>query len=103
MTTEARREELRQKFTEITADQDVAALTGSEKQVAWANDIRAAAIVDCHHQWTRDLAADPDEDPANMATRVAALLAVTDAKWWIDRDGSGEEGLWRVAGRLPKP
>lgn len=103
MTTEDRLEHTRAKFAEITADLPVATLTGSEKQVSWANDIRAAAIVECHTMWTRDLAADPDEDPANMATRIAALLNVPDAKWWIDRQGGSEEGFWRVAGRLPAP
>ena len=59
----------------------LAELTGSERQVTWANTIRAerlAALVS--NQGDQQLAGH-------------ACLAITNAKWWIDHRGLGDAEL----------
>lgn len=57
------------------------ALTGSEKQVAWATDIRHQALV----RVARDAqAAGLDADPRARHAVVAAFGERTEARWWID-------------------
>jgi len=56
---------------------ELAALTGTEKQVAWAEDIRARFVLELRAKY-----------PVNndgMAKLLAALNRRTAASWWIDR------------------
>lgn len=69
----------------LTSEAGFPALTGSEKQVKWANTIRAEL-------WK--LLGDADEpDPADQETLEALekirkrFFAETSAKWWIDHRG----------------
>ncbi|MEU1813245.1 hypothetical protein [Micromonospora aurantiaca (nom. illeg.)] len=54
------------------------ALSGSDKQVAWAQDIRMTAVAAIVDQAGDDEAARPF---------IASALARTEARWWIDRRG----------------
>lgn len=53
----------------LLADINLPALTGSEKQVSWAETIRVESLALLHRA-----------DPA----RVVIFAAIVDAKWWID-------------------
>lgn len=57
-------------------------LTGSEKQIAWAEQIRVTAVADMEKRLTARLAADVAEKALAYWTRAA--LRQTDASWWID-------------------
>jgi hypothetical protein len=63
------------------------ALTGSEKQVAWAEDIRAAMLPAFAPTLAAHLAANP-RIPAARAERLRAAIASiagqASASWWID-------------------
>lgn len=52
------------------------ALTGSQKQVAWAQDIRMTAVAAIVHSADGEQKARP---------YIEAALARTEARWWIDR------------------
>lgn len=56
---------------------ELSALTGSDKQIRWADDIRSRVLEDI-----------PDEFH-DAAARI--LAARTSAKWWIDNQGYGGE------------
>ncbi|WP_267381480.1 MULTISPECIES: hypothetical protein [unclassified Sphingomonas] len=51
---------------------DLPALTGSDRQVAWAATIRLERLAALHR---------------TLPARTAAFAPVTDAKWWIDHRG----------------
>lgn len=58
---------------EATKDVELSELTGSEKQVAWAEKIRRAAI------------ATVLESGRTITEQVYAVInSITDARWWID-------------------
>ncbi|CAM5628505.1 hypothetical protein [Streptomyces griseomycini] len=63
------------------------ALTGSERQVAWAETIRAAAVVKVRESatWWPEKYPEVTGDPAGIIE--AAMLAQTSASWWIDNRG----------------
>lgn len=72
------------------------ALTGSEKQVAWASKIRSAALSELLDWLTTSIK--PEQRDIGKACISAFAQANTDASWWIDRrDNNGLE--WRVAMR----
>lgn len=71
------------------------ALIGTEKQVAWARDLRAHALatIERRREWTLEEAAlddrligteheDLDTLPASVIER---LVGQAEAEWWIDR------------------
>lgn len=60
---------------------DLLALTGSDKQIAWATTIRAEALA---HVDQYDQAEAPVEQRAAVATVRAQLTAHTDSRYWID-------------------
>jgi len=78
------------------ATDDMIALTGSDKQVAWATTIRADA--------RKSVNAILDGKPLSAAQQAAvdALWAQADAGWWIDRRGNGAiaSGWLREAAKL---
>jgi hypothetical protein len=66
---------------------DLVALTGSDRQVAWASTIRA-----------KRLAAIIAAAPPTRPTDPHACYVITDAKWWIDhRDLSDADLLAKAA------
>ncbi len=71
-------------------------LTGSEKQVAWAETIRMKVIAQAEEAIART--ATTPERKAQVAPLLAKLTAQTNAGWWIDRRSkSGIELLKEMA------
>ncbi|VWX49301.1 hypothetical protein [Novosphingobium sp. 9U] len=82
---------------EVAAQNDLAiahlarpALTGTDRQVSWAESIRAQRLATC-------IAAGSD------AHIVEVLRAVQDAKWWIDHRELTNEELRNAAACMPVP
>lgn len=72
-----------------------ATLSGSEKQVSWANDIRQSQL--------RDLVSTVlirvktvDAIPAQGLTALHKLAAITEAKFWIDNRNSDSNALLKA-------
>lgn len=71
------------------------ALTGSDKQITWATDIRArviAALDEFRAGMAAHVAEHPEAAPeqaANNAALDAALAAHVDARWWIEEHKAG--------------
>ncbi len=76
------------------ANADMVALTGSAKQIAWAETIRAEArkVIDAKLGGATLNAA--------QTAAIAALWAQTDAGWWIERRHNGLNEWLMAAGRL---
>lgn len=85
----------------IEAEHEMPELTGSDKQIAWARQIRAdkiAAIADLNAKGRARCPAEKHAQFDEMARRVmAALYAKTEAKWWIDRKDTSPEVLIQAA------
>lgn len=73
---------------ELTSDRP---LEGSEKQVAWAEDIREKALIEIARETCSRIRSYDEPIPGfdRFAAAVDALLAKTDASWWIDNRASG--------------
>lgn len=72
---------------QVAADAGLAPLTGSDKQVAWANQIRGKFLAELDGIKAQAAAAGQDWDsPVAAETRalVDKVLAHTDSSWWID-------------------
>ena len=72
--------------SETTRAFGLAQLEGSEKQIAWANDIRAKIF----DKYGSQLQAATDEKTKNFA---AFLVGQPSAKYWIDRRDSTLRGM----------
>lgn len=68
--------------TRVATENGWPALTGSEKQIAWAEQIRVDAVADMENRLTKRLDADVTEKALTYWT--SAALRQTDAAWWID-------------------
>ena len=72
---------------------NMAELTGSEKQIAWAAKIREKALADLKTAVAEAAAAEgisAEEEAAMLAAMTELLLGQTNAGWWIDRRGIAE-------------
>ncbi len=68
---------------------DLPALTGSDKQVAWATTLRADGLRKIDAELARIAELSGETIPQAAIDMVAAVKAKTDASWWIDhRDES---------------
>lgn len=81
------------------ANKDLPALTGSEKQIAWAETIRAQAMTEIAARRERIAAALTQGAQKDVADRLTAILdaaaAQTEAKYWIDnRNYNVGSDLW---------
>lgn len=72
----------------VAENNNLPALSGSDKQVAWAMTIRQAAT----ELMASDLAANGFAAPEDVAAAVAGLPAA--ASWWIDNRGINKGGEW---------
>jgi hypothetical protein len=73
----------------VATETELPTLTGSERQVAWAQTIRLAGLVDIADSATRLLGArypTAVDTLTSICTRLA--LAHTDAAWWIEHRSS---------------
>jgi len=69
----------------VRADK-AAGLTGSDKQIAWAADIRADVTARIEEVKARSAAAGPETEMVDLA--LSRLAAITDADWWIDHQSA---------------
>jgi hypothetical protein len=68
----------------------MAELTGSEKQIKWAAEIRGKALTDLKTAVTEEAKAagvSAEEEATMLAAMTELLLGQTNAGWWIDRRG----------------
>ena len=92
----AQKDQARQQAAQAAAEQAQAAglpaLQGTEKQVAWAEQIRAQAIQAVDALLAQQGEAQR-EDPrwARLEAAVAALRQQAAAAWWIDNRGNGAD------------
>ena len=59
-------------------------LTGSPKQVAWAETLRAARIKELGKEDINDLAEDIEKSPAEVEQAIAKIRRTAAAAWWIE-------------------
>lgn len=69
-------------------------LTGSEKQIAWANDIRKKIVQDLEEALTAGT--DAAMLPLALTLLARVVSAHTDAKFWIDGRGIGKATPWAM-------
>lgn len=92
-------------FAGLTTGRTVADLTGTEKQTAWAADIRARAIV--AFQITYGSVVDPDSDWGDVCPGILSdaapdasirmLLRIHNADWWITHRYDSSRALHTIA------
>jgi len=83
------------------AEQGLPALSGSPKQVAWAESIRADILAQCEAAVAkadkvaaeRDLSEADEAELARIHAALDALRAEASAGWWIDHRGEGTLAL----------
>lgn len=75
-------------YEALTADRP---LSGSDKQVAWAEDIRERALIEIARETCSRIRSYEEPIPGfdRVAAAIDTLLAKTDARWWIDNRASG--------------
>lgn len=75
---------------------DYSPLRGSEKQIAWANDIRRGFISQEIDPWLNKSTLSPElpKGPINYADLRAYAVQIADAKWWID--ALGDAAIYRA-------
>lgn len=100
---EKARQEENQKAAAANADAGLPALTGSEKQIAWAETIRKQKISTLEEALThRGISHSLDKDRFHAS--VAAIKNNSSARWWIDnRDNHIETLLRQEYNRTEKP
>jgi hypothetical protein len=81
----------------LKASEELPALTGTEKQVAWASKIRAAFFSDAKERNAKGFLELPEEEREAARKRALDLLvyftsAETTARWWIDNKALTQEG-----------
>lgn len=81
-------EQDRQRYAGIDLS-DYLPLRGSEKQIAWANDIRRSFIAQEIDPWLGKSTLSPvlPKGPIDYADLRAYAVQIADAKWWIDARG----------------
>ena len=81
-----------------TADANLPELTGSEKQIAWATDIRAKAapVIAAMQARIKEHAKKSPNQTAAMQIVLDELRAQTSAKWWIDNRDVAINDVWLV-------
>lgn len=76
---------------------ELVALAGSEKQVAWAEDLRATSII----AYINEYGLADGEIADNAAILMQVVNAETSAKWWIDNRGrNAAERIDELAARM---
>lgn len=92
----AKKAEAADAATKFAEDNALPALTGSDKQIAWANTIRLKKIaqIDAVCVVSSDA---PAELADHIAKAVAAVKAQADARYWIDNRDADVRALVRAA------
>lgn len=76
---------------------DLPQLTGSEKQIAWAEDIRERLVpelLEVRKKYSE--ARNSSELGDTIVAGIDAILGVTSAKWWIDHRNDSIGGPWVI-------
>ncbi len=82
---QAEREEQSRTAAQRNKEQGLPALTGSEKQIAWAESIRAEKQAELERLVEQAAKSSPTpEQRQQFNDAIAAVLAETAASWWID-------------------
>lgn len=81
--------------TAQAATSELPALTGSEKQIRWATQIRATMMSRLHEAAEKL----PEDQQELMSRVVAAVERQTSAAWWIDRR---DKPASHIAGEVAK-
>lgn len=91
---DARRAVEAETATSLAQERGLPVLTGSPKQIAWAEKIRADVLA-AHADAMTVRAAAPNAGPASaarqewwIATTTEVLVRPVEAKWWIDNRGT---------------
>lgn len=90
-----------EKAAKASEDANLPELTGSEKQIAWATDIRAKAAFAINEMRAK-IAANTNTSEINLK-QIAAVESVLDelrshssAKWWIDNRDEDFDVAWII-------
>ncbi len=83
---EQEREEENQEAAEVAREQGLPQLTGSDKQIAWAETIRQQMLAEIDSFIFRDIKAEHRNDP-KLFEAVDHIKNTTEAHWWIDNRG----------------
>ncbi len=75
------------------SEQGLPRLTGSDKQIAWAETIRKEISDKAKALQTEKAAVGTDEQRALLAGIIGRVMAHTDCRYWIDNRGAGIRSL----------
>lgn len=75
----------------VGLDATLPALSGTPRQVEWAESIRCGCLYGAAREVTSGDWDGPEE--ARILAGMAAMARQSDAKWWINRREHGEDGL----------
>lgn len=81
-----RHEEENREAAEAAREMGLPSLTGTEKQVAWAESIRQQLLADIDEFIYRQVKAEHRNDP-KLLEAVEKIRSKTEARWWIDHRG----------------
>ena len=86
-----------------TINETAVALTGSEKQVSWANAIRFAAIQTLEVTYAETVEESTDEAmKSTIRATIDGAYRIDNAKWWIDNVRGAEKNARMIFAALTK-
>lgn len=80
--------EMRKVIAEFNAERELPALSGTDRQVAWADKLRMYAIRMIEDEYGRMSDGSPDKEP--MSQVLQEMYSITDARFWIDHRDDGK-------------
>ena len=80
--------ELRKVIAEFNAERELPALSGTDRQVAWADKLRMYAIRMIEDGYGMMSDGSPDKDP--MSQVLQEMYSISDARFWIDHRDDGK-------------
>lgn len=80
------REKENQDAAEVAKENGLPALTGTEKQIAWAETIRQKMLADIDEFIFKSVKEEMRNDP-KLLEAVEHIKGKTEARWWIDNRG----------------
>lgn len=92
---EARRQEIREELNFYIKSEELPPLSGSERQITWANDIRAS-FLNYLVGWLGWIQREYEPEDAQWLrqTALGEISTHKDAKWWIDNRGNVSVMWW---------
>ena len=80
--------ELRKVIVDFNAERDLPSLSGTDRQVAWADKLRMYAIRMIEDGYGQMADSSPDKEP--MSQVLQEMYSITDARFWIDHRDAGK-------------